>query len=499
MDASVFCFVARELGARIVGMRVEKVFAPLPETWTISLGRAGHLVLCTAKSTPFLLLSEHKPENPHSPSGRAMWLRKRLKGRRILSLVSDWPRRRMALELTGGEGRWLILDLAAAPILAGALPTGFGDEPVWPELDRITGEEGLWRKLPHLTPPLRHYLRSVSSDEAAELLEKLKAGTISTFYHGLDHRGRPQVRLWPLDGGGACPGALEAAQKAHGRNLAEMQRAHAGADSAAARNIRRLQRALERVRDDETRLRDMMEQRRNGLLLQAWLHRLDRNVRLAVLSLQDEEGNEVSVRLDPGLTVRENMERFFARGAKGERGLGIVAARVRALARELDAARQGQTPLPAQESGPGEATPSPVVLPAKYRKIKVQAYRSSDGFLIVRGRSAQANHQLLTQAASPFDYWLHAQDGPGAHVIVKRDFPAQEVPERTIQEAAALAALASHLKMADRGDVLLCLVRDVRPIKGAALGMVGVDKVLRTVRPAIDPALEEKLRLQPGS
>ena len=70
------------------------------------------------------------------------------------------------------------------------------------------------------------------------------------------------------------------------------------------------------------------------------------------------------------------------------------------------------------------------------------------------------------------------------------------MPERTIQQAAALAALASHLKMADRGEVLLCLVKDVRPIKGAALGMVGVDKVLRTVRPAIDPALEENLRLE---
>ena len=138
-------------------------------------------------------------------------------------------------------------------------------------------------------------------------------------------------------------------------------------------------------------------------------------------------------------------------------------------------------------------------MPAKYRGIKVGTYRSSDGFLILRGRSAQANHQLLTKAASPFDYWLHAQDGPGAHVVVRRDFPAQEVPERTIQEAAALAALASHLKMADRGDVLLCLVRDVRTIKGANLGMVGVDKVLRTVRPVIDPALEERLRLDMGS
>lgn len=137
-------------------------------------------------------------------------------------------------------------------------------------------------------------------------------------------------------------------------------------------------------------------------------------------------------------------------------------------------------------------------LPARYRKLKVGVYRSSDGFYLLRGRNAQANHQLLTQVASPFDYWLHAQDGPGAHVIIRRDFPRQEVPETTLQEAAVLAALASHLKMGDRGDVLLCLVRDVRTIKGAALGVVGVDKVLRTVRPAIDPNLEKRLQVLTG-
>lgn len=93
----------------------------------------------------------------------------------------------------------------------------------------------------------------------------------------------------------------------------------------------------------------------------------------------------------------------------------------------------------------------------------------------------------LLQTASPFDYWLHAQDGPGAHVIVQRDFPKQDVPESTIQEAAALAALASHLKMADRGDVLLCLVQDVRAIKGAGLGQVAVDKVLRSCGRASKP------------
>jgi predicted ribosome quality control (RQC) complex YloA/Tae2 family protein len=495
MDASVFRFVALELAPRIRGMRIEKVFAPLPDTWTFSLGRAGHLVLCTARTTPFLRLSAHKPDNPHNPSGQAMWLRKRLRDRRVLDLTADWPRRRLAFELSPGEGRYLVLDLSEAPALMDALPEGFGAEPVWPGLERILRDDGLWREHPHLTPPLRHHLRSLPAAAAGTFLEKIEVGDIHVFYHGLDHRGRPQVALWPLEGGGVCTGALEAAEKAFGQALAEKARQHAGVDDAASRNLRRIERALTHVEEDRGRLRKMVEGRRLGLLLQAGLHGLDRNARLGSVTVADEAGEGLDIALDPGLTVRENMGRFFDRAAKGERGLAIVDARAKALRRELEAAREGRV-QPVPDAGAGRRAPDASPLPAKYRTLKVQVYRSSDGFLIVRGRNAQANHQLLTKAASPFDYWLHAAGGPGAHVIVKRDFPAQDVPERTVLEAAGLAALASHLKMADRGDVLLCLVRDVRPIKGAALGMVGVDKVLRTVRPAVDPALEGRLRLE---
>ena len=495
MDASVFRFVARELAPRIRGMRIEKVFAPLPDTWTFSLGRVGHLVLCTAKPAPFLRLSAHKPDNPDNPSGQAMWLRKRLRDRRVLDLIADWPRRRLALELSPGEGRYLVLDLSEAPGLTDALPPGFGEEPVWPGLERILNDDGLWREHPHLTPPLRHHLRSLPADAALSLLQQLETGDIHAFYHGQDHRGRPQVGLWPLEGGGLCDSALEAAEQAFGQALAEKARRHTGVDDAASRNLRRIERALAHVEEDRARLREMVGKRRLGLLLQAGLHGLDKNVRLGAVTVADEEGGSLELALDPGLTVRENMARFFDRAAKGERGLSIVDARAKDLARELEAAREGRV-RPVPDAGAGRRTTAASPLPAKYRALKVQVYRSSDGFLIVRGRNAQANHQLLTKAASPFDYWLHAAGGPGAHVIVKRDFPAQDVPETTILEAAGLAALASHLKMADRGDVLLCLVRDVRPIKGAALGMVGVDKVLRTVRPAIEPALEERLRLE---
>ena len=128
-------------------------------------------------------------------------------------------------------------------------------------------------------------------------------------------------------------------------------------------------------------------------------------------------GEERTVALDPALTVRENMDRLFARAAKGERGLAQVAARRKML---LDAPLENDSPVPVTET---TTLAAKTAVPARFRDIKAAVYRSSNSFLMFRGRSAKANHQLLTRAASPFNYWLHAQNGPGAHVIVKRDFP----------------------------------------------------------------------------
>ncbi|NLW80728.1 MAG: DUF814 domain-containing protein [Desulfovibrionales bacterium] len=496
MDASVFCFAALELAGRIVGMRIEKVFTPLPFTWNIALGRAGYLIWHAGKPVPFFYLTQHKPENPCNPGGQTMWLRKRLRGRFILESVSDWPRRRLALRLSAGEGVWLVVDLQGPPSLVEALPSEFGMPPQWPDLDRILSQPDLWKTHPHLTPPLRRHLAGLNPADGESLLLSMRQQTGVSFHCGQDERGRAQVRLWSMgEDERRFAGALDAAEFTYAPTLARIASGAGAEQSAAARACRRLERIVTRLEEDHARLQSLVQGRGTALLLQNHLHALDKTARLATLLLPDQEGRIQEIRLDPERTVLENMVRLFSRAAKGERGLATVAARLETVRRELDAARSGQA---VPDGVPCTAQAASFPLPARYRKLKVGVYRSSDGFYLLRGRNAQANHQLLTQVASPFDYWLHAQDGPGAHVIIRRDFPRQEVPETTLQEAAVLAALASHLKMGDRGDVLLCLVRDVRTIKGAALGVVGVDKVLRTVRPAIDPNLEKRLQVLTG-
>jgi len=150
------------------------------------------------------------------------------------------------------------------------------------------------------------------------------------------------------------------------------------------------------------------------------------------------------------------------------------------------AATEGASEEPAPER---RTERSPV--PARFRGMAVAVFDSSDGFLILRGKNAKANDQLVKRA-SPFDYWLHAAQAPGAHVLLRRDHPSVEVPERSLREAASLAALRSDLAGEAAADVLCVEARHVRKPKGAAAGAVEVDSS-RTLRVALDPDLEKRL------
>ena len=93
-------------------------------------------------------------------------------------------------------------------------------------------------------------------------------------------------------------------------------------------------------------------------------------------------------------------------------------------------------------------------------------------------------------------------------MVLKLDYPGQEPPRRSLEEAAVLAGLRSHWAglrshFADtnalpgtRAEVLCARVRDVRKVKGAALGSVVVDALLETLTVDLDPALEARLSVE---
>ncbi|MBU1001685.1 MAG: DUF814 domain-containing protein [Proteobacteria bacterium] len=503
MEANFFRCLARELACDLSGSRVEKIYNPAPDVWTLKVraqGGASFLLLRSCQRRGLLFLTSEKPANPASPSAQCMWLRKRLVNRRLLEAHIDWPSRRMAFALSPGEGGWLLLSTTEPPALVELLPVGFGDEPEWPEVGVLADAEA-WRRFPQLTPPLRRLLGAVDEGRWQAVLDAVRRAGCSQFflYSG---SGEPQLLPWrlPLVLCGSrtesvYDRALEAADELGRSELFPYLRtlAETGERDALKVEQRRMKRSLASVDRDQERLQGLVALSRHGEALRGLLYRLDRKEKHSALEVPGPDGEMVHLELDGRLTVTENMERFFKLAAKGRRGLEFVKQRRAELSRRLAELEQGR--LPEEILGrleEGEQRRKVRQIPPLARK-GLSSFLTEDGFAVYRGKSAQANHDLLRKVASPFDLWFHARGGAGSHVLLRRDYPEQEVPERSLLQAAALAGLRSFAAGNASAEVICALVKHVHAVKGAGPGKVTVDREYAALSVSLDPGLEERL------
>ena len=97
-------------------------------------------------------------------------------------------------------------------------------------------------------------------------------------------------------------------------------------------------------------------------------------------------------------------------------------------------------------------------------------YISSDGFDMYVGKNNIQNEELTFKVANGSDYWFHAKKIPGSHVIVKTN--GKELPDRTYEEAAMLAAYYSKGREQDKVEVDYVIRKEVKKPAGSPLGFV---------------------------
>jgi predicted ribosome quality control (RQC) complex YloA/Tae2 family protein len=110
--------------------------------------------------------------------------------------------------------------------------------------------------------------------------------------------------------------------------------------------------------------------------------------------------------------------------------------------------------------------------------------QSDDGFTILIGKNSRQNEEVTFHQATANDVWLHARGVPGAHVIIKA--AGREVPRRTLEQAARLAAYYSQARGSTSVPVDHTQQRHVRHMKGGGPGMVIYERE-RTIHAEPDP------------
>lgn len=512
MDAHLFRRFCEALIPRIVGARMEKIHAPSPHVTVFTLyggeGKEGKrcLVLKDGRNAPLLFASSYRIPVHTEPPAFIMRLRKHLFGRRIAHCVCAWPKRQLFLSFYGEPKVWLLIDLKEGPSLLFEPPPP-PESIAWPEANVLALNPEQWKTYPVLTPALRRTLAVLDTQDAAALLMDLEAGGGDVFLYEGDDK-RCVVSAWPLSPQQLAPGTwkehvledpLEALSRA-GETLVYEDMARQAKEAAArpfAAEIARLKKLLEKLDEEEKRLLAMKEKQKDALLLQSQLYLFPQEQKAEFVTLEGPHG-AFSLKLNKKLTVRENMAALFHLAGRGKRGLEHLARRRREVYEQKERAEASLMRSLASALGAGTAPRAkintekkPSALPGNLPK-QVQVFRSSDGFLMLRGRDNKGN-ALALKLASPHDYWLHTANGPSAHVIIRRDHAGQDVPKRTLEEAGILAALKSWQKDEQSADIQYSLAKYIHPMKKAAPGMVRIDSSQGAFRVFIDAGLEARL------
>lgn len=244
-------------------------------------------------------------------------------------------------------------------------------------------------------------------------------------------------------------------------------------------------RILRRTENQRMELKESEEREElklRGDLISANLYSLKKGMtEFTYINFYDENGSELTVKLDPMLTPSQNMQKYYAGYrkadnaekrlkvliAKGEEELEYIASVSDALSRavtendvnELRAELAEQGYIRAQKGKQKPPKPAPPL-----------EFTSPDGFTVLVGRNNKQNDILTLKTAEKTDIWLHTKDITGSHVVIRAE--GKEVPDTTILYAARLAAAHSSAKSSAQVPVDYVPAKFVKKPAGAKPGMV---------------------------
>ena len=98
----------------------------------------------------------------------------------------------------------------------------------------------------------------------------------------------------------------------------------------------------------------------------------------------------------------------------------------------------------------------------------IHHYKSSSGIDIYVGKNNLQNEYLTFTLANPDDTWLHIKNATGSHVIIKK--PYESLDDKSLIEAASLAAYFSEKKNETKATVDYTLRKELKKVKGKAPG-----------------------------
>jgi len=236
----------------------------------------------------------------------------------------------------------------------------------------------------------------------------------------------------------------------------------------------RISAALERLREKEASFADSHRLKTYGDIILSNIA----NIKTGDKWLETEyEGENIRIELEPRSNPSAQAQRYYEQYRKAKNGLADVQREIESGERELKEITEKLERLL------GETNP---LILAKLLKTGVSAPKAASGkkekarpglafkrgdWLIIVGRDASENDELLRRHVKGNDMWLHARDYHGSYVFIKQR-AGKSVPLDVLLDAGNLAIFYSKGRNNGEGDLFYTQVKYLRRAKNAPKGLV---------------------------
>lgn len=247
--------------------------------------------------------------------------------------------------------------------------------------------------------------------------------------------------------------------------------------TALERNVKKYDLQLRQMQDTEKR----ETYRIYGELLNTYGYGAESGAK-SLEALNYYTNENIIIPLDPTLTATENAKKYFDKYNKLKRTHEALSQLTKEVKSEIDHLESISTALDIALHEEDLAEIKEELTESGYirrkgggKKQKITSrpfhYISSDGFHMYVGKNNYQNEDLTFKFATGNDWWFHAKKIPGSHVIVKLG-NGDELPDRTFEEAARLAAYYSKGRDQEKVEIDYIQRKHVKKPGGAKPGFV---------------------------
>lgn len=249
-------------------------------------------------------------------------------------------------------------------------------------------------------------------------------------------------------------------------------------------NIDRCTKKLAMHRENLEKSKDRDKFKMSGDLLTANMYMVKFGMDEVTVQNYYDNNSELKIKLDPNISPAQNAQRYYKKYNKAKvtekyASEQIIEAKEELVYLEtvLDSILKSETSHDINEIKDELIEQGYIArsLNAK-RKKKIQKsipmkFISSDGYDILVGRNNKQNDEVTIRLSYSTDIWLHTKDIPGSHTLIRTN-GSGTAPEKTILEAAQIAAFYSKAKNSSQVPVDYTLVKNVKKPNGSKPGFV---------------------------